>query len=88
MTMSYYMENDHILHLPSQAKFPGFSVLKSNTSDIFTESKTPAKIYILLNLTRTERTIGYSMNLLLTLWMRLMIYWILIHGLMMRYSQA
>ncbi len=42
MTMSYYRENDHILCLPSQAKLPGFSVLKSNTSDVYTESKTPA----------------------------------------------
>ncbi len=36
MTMSYYRENVHILRLPSQAKLPGFSVLKSNTSNVFT----------------------------------------------------
>ncbi len=42
MTMSCYWENDHILSLPSQAKLLGFSVLKSNTSNVFTESETLA----------------------------------------------
>ncbi len=40
--MSYYRENAHILRLPSQAKLPDLNVLKSNTANVYTESKTPA----------------------------------------------
>ncbi len=42
MTMSYYRENAHILHLPSQAKLPDLSILKTNTDNVYTESKAPA----------------------------------------------
>ncbi len=42
MMMSYYTENAHILHLPSQAKLPYLSILKTNTDNVYTESKTPA----------------------------------------------
>ncbi len=38
--MSYYRKNTHILHLPSQVKCPGLSVLKTNTDNVYTESKT------------------------------------------------
>ncbi len=77
-TMSYYRENAHILHLPSQAKVPDLRVFKCNTANVYTESKTPPislninwmylstnlkmKIYISLKLTRTERSIGYLAN--------------------------
>ncbi len=102
-TMSYYKENAHILCLPSQAKVIDLSVHKSNTANIYPESKTPPislhkldalvnklkmKIYTSLKLIRTDRSIGYLTNLSMIIWMTLTIYWILILGSMMSCSQA
>ncbi len=39
--MSCYRENALILHLPGQANLPDLSILKSNTDNVYTESKTP-----------------------------------------------
>ncbi len=39
--MSYYREDAHILHLPSQAKLTDLSVFKTNTANVYTESNTP-----------------------------------------------
>ncbi len=36
------MENEHILRLPSSVGIPDFSVLKTNSSGVFTEKKVPA----------------------------------------------
>ncbi len=41
MTLLYYRENKHIMHLPSLASLPALNVLQSITSDIFTKSKVP-----------------------------------------------
>ncbi len=41
LTMQYYREKEHILHLPCQARLRALNVLQSITSDIFTESKVP-----------------------------------------------
>ncbi len=40
--MPYYGENELILHLPSLASIPNFSVVKTNSSSVFTENKVPA----------------------------------------------
>ncbi len=42
MIISYYTENTHILRLPSHAKLTDLSILKTNTANVYTESKTPA----------------------------------------------
>ncbi len=33
--MPYYRENKHLLHLPSKASIPDFTIIKSNQSDVF-----------------------------------------------------
>ncbi len=57
-TMSYYRENVDISHLPGQAKLPDLSVLKSNTDNVYTESKTPAislhKLDALVNILQNQ----------------------------------
>ncbi len=40
--MPYYRENEHILRLPSSASILSLNVVKSNSSDVFTENKVPA----------------------------------------------
>ncbi len=42
LTMPYYMEKEHILRLPSQARIPAIIVIQSNTSNVFTKSEIPA----------------------------------------------
>ncbi len=53
MTMSYYREDTHILHLPSQVILPDLSIRKTNMDNIYIESKTPAislhKLYAFVN---------------------------------------
>ncbi len=40
--MQYCRKNEHILRLPSSDSIPDFSVLKTNSSDVFTENKVPS----------------------------------------------
>ncbi len=40
--MPYYRENEHILCLPSLASIPRLNVIKSNSTDVYTENKFPA----------------------------------------------
>ncbi len=40
--MPYYRENEHILCVTSSAGIPNFSVVKTNSSGVFTENKIPA----------------------------------------------
>ncbi len=53
MTMSYYREDTHILRLPSQVILPDLSIRKTNTDNIYIESKPPAislhKLYAFVN---------------------------------------
>ncbi len=39
--MPYYWENEHLLHLPSKASIPNFSVIKSNLSGVFSDNTVP-----------------------------------------------
>ncbi len=39
--MSYYRENKHLLHLPSKASIPNFSVIKSNLSGVCSVNTVP-----------------------------------------------
>ncbi len=39
--MPYYRENEHLLHLPSSASIPEFSVIKNNLSSVYSENNVP-----------------------------------------------
>ncbi len=39
--MPYYRENEHLLHLPSKASIPNFSIIKSNQSGVFSVNTVP-----------------------------------------------
>ncbi len=40
--MPYYRENEHLLHLPSKASIPSFSVIKSNHTAVFSDNTVPS----------------------------------------------
>ncbi len=41
VVLPYYKENEHLLHLPSKASIPDFSVIKTNLSGVFSDYNVP-----------------------------------------------